>query len=101
MRVYVPNNRDYDLTSLIQYGETTIITDGLVNIFNLAKLRSIIKEVLKDSSEDDYVVMIGAPVINSLVAMHMMLKHGRVNLLLFNAKHRTYEVRTVTEMEVL
>ena len=103
-KVFVPNNRkpprDYDLTDANRFGEIVLVTEDKVNIFNMAELRATVKEKLVEANETDFIVMIGSPVINALCASYMLLKFNRVNFLIFDAKSRAYEVRSVTKGEV-
>lgn len=101
-KVYVPNNRkEYDLSDAKRFGEAILITEGKVNVFNTPEIQSIIKLKLRDTHEQDFVLMIGSPILSVLVSAYMLLKFGKVNLLIFDAKSRLYKPRTITELEIL
>jgi hypothetical protein len=95
--VYVPNNKyDHDLSDTKRFGEVVILTEDKVP-FNIPELRQMIKQKMSEASEDDFLLLLGSPLMSSLCFAYLLLKNGRVNLLVFNAKSRVYEVKTVME----
>ncbi len=101
LKVYIPNHRkDYDLSDAERFGELVMLTEGLVNVFD-RRLVSDVFTQLADAGENDYIAMIGPPIINSLCAFYMARKFGRINVLQFNFDTKKYEPSTVTEAEVV
>ncbi len=101
-RVYVPSCKsNYDISDAEHFGELVIITEGIVDISNLTNLAKRVIDKLKTAKEDDYLVMAGAPIVNSICFAYLMSIHGRVNLLIFDARTRRYRIKTISEQEVM
>ena len=87
-KVYIPNNKNYDLQDAHRFGEVKVISEGLINVFDIEEMNRLIKGALVDASQDDYVAMVGYPIINVLAALTMMSKFGHVNFLIFDIKEK-------------
>ncbi len=99
--VFIPNYKNYDVSDAEHFGKLVNITEGTVDISNLANLASNIVSKLKQAKEDDYLMIIGAPLVNAIAFTYLMGAFGRVNLLLFDARTRRYCARTLSEQEVM
>lgn len=94
--IYIAHQGGHDYSTAERLGSLTSVFDGTVNIFSVDRLLSQAKEELRGSQRGDFVLVGGSAVLNLIVTMLMMLKHGQLNMLLFNAKSRRYIVRTQT-----
>lgn len=99
--VFIPNYKNYDVSDAEHFGKLVFVTEGIVDISNLTNLASAIVSKLKQAKEDDYLVIIGAPIVNAICFTYLMGLFGRVNMLLFDARTRRYCVRTISEQEVM
>ena len=99
--VWVANESGHDYEPAEQYGKLGKLTLGNQNTFRLDRLIAhITRGICKFTSEDDYLLISGSPVINS-VAFHVWLEtHPRCNLLQWRAKSREYILTTVTRTQI-
>lgn len=97
--VYIVNDSGHDFSPARSRGEFVILTKGKVNVFSTDRLLSDIKKKMEGSNEDDFLLTAGNGIVACLAYAAFMLKHGRVNLLIFSFKRREYEVRTMTLLQ--
>ncbi len=90
------NDSGHDFSAARSRGDFVILTVGKVNVFSTDRLLFEIKEKMKDSHEDDFLVTSGNGIVSCLAHTLFMLKHGCVNMLIYSWKHKEYEVRTMT-----
>jgi hypothetical protein len=96
-RVYVVNFAGHDLTEAVQYGDLRYLTEGKdCNIFDVKQVICNMKEILADADDDDYLLLSGSPVLNIIAFSILVNWLGRINILIFNAKTRTYAVNTIS-----
>jgi hypothetical protein len=82
-RVFIVNKSAHDFSEAQQYGEITFLSEGPMNRYSTNNMHRRFSEVLKDSTEDDYIVPCSLNVMNSIACAIFAKKHGRLNLLLF------------------
>ena len=100
--VYIPNLKEgYDISDTAHFGNPAALTEGRVDISVIQSLAAKIVKKLKTAKEDDYLIMGGAPLVNAIAFFYLMNIHGRVNLLIFDARTRKYMARTISEIEVM
>lgn len=100
-KVFVVNFSEQDLTDAERFGEIVFLTEGRsINIFNVEGILSDVRPKLADAKIDDYLLLCGSPVLNAIFATLMMFKFGSLNMLIFDAKTRTYTARTVSEVQL-
>lgn len=93
-KVWVVQNKGYDFSTAKTFGEVEILFDGVVSeFFNVTGLTHIIKTKLADYQKDDYLILVGNVLANSIALTIVMQNLGCVNLLLFDAKTSTYVPR--------
>ena len=95
-RVYVVNDGGHDFSPAMSRGELVILTRGSVNVFATDRLLQELKDKLNESHEDDFLLTSGNGLVSCLAHTFMMLKHGRVNLLIYSFKNKDYELRNMT-----
>ncbi len=99
--VYVVNYNGQDMSNAERFGEFIYLTEGKsVNIFNTNVLLEEIKPKLVDVQENDFLLLSGHAVPNILAAALIWFKYGHVNILIFDARTREYEPRTITEKQL-
>lgn len=97
-KVYVVQNKGYDLRPAEVYGPITVLFDGPVDeFFNVTGLTHIIKRRLEGYQKEDYLVLVGNVLANSIAMTCVMQNMNFVNLLLFDAKTSTYVPRLLAQ----
>lgn len=100
-KVFVANYAGHDLSSATKYGRLEFLTEGRhINIFDTDGLLLELRHKLQNAKENDFLLLSGSPVINSLATMIIFLKFGVINYLIFNSKSRQYVARTITEIQI-
>lgn len=95
--VYVVNFSEQDFSPAEKWGNIQYITRGRgLNVFDIEGLLMICKEALLDSTPEDWLIISGPSILNIVVSSIMLTRHNRVNFLLFDAKARDYEPKTMT-----
>ena len=99
--VWVANESGHDYEAAEQYGSLKRLTLGNQTPFRLDRLLAhITRGICRFTDEDDYLLISGSPVINSL-AFHVWLQtHPRCNLLQWRAKSRENILTKVTRNQV-
>lgn len=92
--VYVVNRGGHNFTPAEHYGKLLYLTEGTMNPFAVDKMYREIAKHLKDSNAEDYILVTGLTIMNSIACACFAKKHnGRLNLLLF--RNGKYITRTV------
>lgn len=94
-KVFVPNRSGHDFSPAKSFGDLVYVTDGLVNRYQVNQLYRLCMEALKDAGPDDYILVSSLTIINSIMAMILGARFGRVNFLLYSKKEDGYEPRTI------
>ncbi len=95
--VWVVNHRDQDTKAAAKFGKLQVLIEGKPNIFGVDRLLAELKEKLKDSHVDDYVLPCGSLVVNMLVSGVLLDLHGRLKILLYDFRSQAYLERTLDE----
>ena len=82
-RVFIPNDGNHDYRPAERFGKLTFVTRGEVNKFNVGELYRKWETALQDSTEDDYIIVSGLPILVALGASIFAHRHGGVRFLLF------------------
>ena len=82
-KVYIVNRSAHDFSSAETFGDLVFLSEGPMNRYATNSMVRQFKEILKDSSEDDYIVPCSLNVMNSLACAIFAHKHSKLNLLLF------------------
>jgi hypothetical protein len=95
-KVYVVNNKSFDLAPAKMYGDVEVLYEGTPNdIFMTSKHVHIIKQKLLAMESSDYLLLVGNLVVNALAFAITMERFGFVNILLYNIKDNRYEPRVI------
>lgn len=82
-KVYIVNKSSHDFSPANQFGDVIFLSEGSMNRYATNSMIRQFKEVMENSSEDDYIVPCSLNVMNSLACAIFARKHGKLNLLLF------------------
>lgn len=94
-RVYIPNKTMHDFSGAAKFGELVFLYGDRINIYNPADMLIRVRDVLRDSTAEDRIVVSGLPIVLSLLTAEFALTHMRVNYLIFNGGRGVYEPREV------
>jgi hypothetical protein len=93
--VFVPNSGGgHDFSDAERFGTLRAVTEGWVNPSQTGVINRKWQQALKDSLPTDFILVTSLPIIFGIGASLFALKHGRLNLLVFNSKQR-YTPRTL------
>ena len=81
--VYIVNKSSHDFSKAEVYGKLVPLSTGAMNRYEVNSMVRQFSEKLSRSSPDDYIVMSGLAMMNSIATTIFALKHRRLNLLLF------------------
>lgn len=100
-RVYLVNNKDFDMSGALVYGDLTLLYDGQPqDIFSTSKHAFAIKQKLVDMKSSDYLI-VGGNMILVLIAFGIIYeKFGFVNLLLFDVRSMQYTARVIPKHQL-
>jgi|GraSoiStandDraft_4_1057263.scaffolds.fasta_scaffold120446_2 hypothetical protein len=85
-RVFVTNFAGHDYTKAERYGEIVYITKGYVSFFSLDRIKYRVCEALQGSTEDDWLLLSGIPMICVVAACYWLWKHDKVKLLVHDKR---------------
>ena len=81
--VYVVNRSAHDFSPAEKFGQIIFLSEGPMNRYSTNNMHRRFTEVMKDSSEHDYIVPCSLNVMNSIASSVFAVMHRRLNLLLF------------------
>lgn len=81
--VYIVNKSAHDFSAADHYGEVVFLSEGPMNRYSTNNMHREFFEIMKDSSEEDYIVPCSLNVMNSIACAIFAHLHGKLNLLLF------------------
>jgi len=98
--VWVVNYAGHDYSRATEYGPLDFLTSGYVSMGNLERLFFIIAESVNKTKADDYLLLSGLLILNTIAAMAWLRKHKAVRFLLWDQKIRDYRRLTVTADQI-
>lgn len=82
-KVYIVSKSAHDFSDAERYGTLIPLSSGPMNRYNVNNIHRQFEDIMKESSEDDYVLICGLSIMSSLACSIMTAKHGKLNILLF------------------
>lgn len=83
-KVFVINKGNYNYSDALQYGELIFLSQDFIDKTSPEKLYETYSELLKDSTEDDFLIITGLQIMNAVASSILAQKHGKVNYLIFS-----------------
>lgn len=83
--VYVVNRGGHDFSAAERYGRLVYCTDGSMPRYNTNQMFREMSEAMRDSAPTDYLLLTSLTTLNVIAAGIFASKHGRLNLLLYQA----------------
>ena len=87
-KVFVVSRSSHDFSPARRYGDLVFLSEGPMDRYSANNMVRQFAPVLEQSSPEDYLLPCGLSVMNMMAACLMVMKHGRLNLLLY--KNKTY-----------
>lgn len=85
--VYVTNRGAHDYRAAERWGTLVFCTEGNLPRYNVGQMYREIEEAMRDSTEDDYILITSLTTLNSVACGYFANKHGRLNMLLFQPRN--------------
>jgi len=83
-KIYIVNKSIHDYSSAEIYGELVFLSEGNLRKFSTSRAYRKFMPILRNSSEKDYLIISGLPMLNLVAAFILIRKHKRLNMLLFD-----------------
>lgn len=99
--VYVTNLGGHDFAEAESFGKLVPITEGNINPLQVDRVLLQIKNALKCSTADDFLLISGHGVTIFIASIVLYEKHGRVKTLIWNNKTRKYATRILSKSQLL
>jgi hypothetical protein len=95
MKVFIVNKSCHDFTAAEQFGELKFLSVGSLKRYDCASMYRQFSEIMKSSKPDDYLLLSGLAIMNSVASAIFAHKHKRLNLLLWNSQKKEYIERVI------
>mgnify|MGYP001606352438 FL=1 len=94
--VFIVNKGLHNYSQAENFGESVIaLTQGTCSRVNATKLLRTITPTLADATLEDWLLVSGPPLVNILACCLFVLKHQRLNLLIYASREDLYIQRTL------
>lgn len=85
-KVYVTNRGGHDYSAAERYGTLIFCTEGIIPRYNTSHMFREIEQAMSSSTPEDYILLTSLTTLNAIACGYFAHKHGRLNLLLFQAR---------------
>ena len=92
-KVFIVNKSIHDFSAAKDFGKIVYLSEGMVSRYNTTQIFRQVWHYLKVSDSNDYILITGLSVINSIACTIFGLLHNRLNLLIHDNKNNTYQER--------
>ena len=100
-KVFVVNRGGHNHTDAERFGELIFMSEGTINRYAVSQMYRQFVDHMKDSTEDDFILLTGLSVMASVACSVFARIHGRLNLLLFKSSQSGEEGRYVERTVML
>lgn len=97
--VYVSNFTGFDYTDAQKHGELIYITKGFVDFTNLLGIKKRVIEFIKDSKEEDFLLISGNNLLCAICINQWLNHHPKCKVLHWNGMKREYDLHILTNEE--
>lgn len=87
-KVFIVNKSCHDYTPAEEYGQVTFMSNGNFERFNVTKMFREFQPFLDNSTPEDYLLLTGMAVMNSVACAMFSARHKRLNLLLWKERRK-------------
>ena len=99
-KVFIVNRSGHNFTSAKEYGELIYLSEGMMDRYAITSIYRQFSEGMKDSQENDYIVLTGLASMCSVATAIFAFKHGRINLLLYKNNRYIERQLIIGELKV-
>ena len=82
-KVFLINEGSHDYSQASTFGEILTLSKGFIARFHISKMVRTFNEAMKDSTEEDYILISGPATMIAMACAVFARKHGRLNLLIW------------------
>lgn len=82
-KVYVPNRGAHDYSAAERFGTLVFCTEGSLQKYNTSQMVRELREALKNSHSDDYILLTSLTTLCSIACAIFAAQHLCLNLLIF------------------
>lgn len=82
-KVYIINKGGHDYSNAKRFGRLIYLSEGIMNRYSVGRMYREFSVILKDSHKDDYILVSGLNIMNSIAGAIFGSLHGRLNILLY------------------
>ncbi len=93
--VWIVNDAGHPYEKAETFGNTISLTEGAINPFKPDRLARVLASKLKESRQDDRLLLSGSPMVNALALVLWFQKHSKCNTLQWSFKYKRYELKTI------
>lgn len=84
-KIYVVNRGGHNHEDAKRFGEIIFLSEGLMNRYAVTQIYRQFATILRDSEPEDYILVTGLTIMNSIACSIFSRLHGRLNLLLYKS----------------
>lgn len=99
-RVFITNFGGHNFNPARQYGILVPLTKGNINPVQTDRVLVDMLDVLKDSTENDYLLLSGHPVTIIIATSIMFTFHEKVKFLVWNKYNTEYVIREISKSQI-
>ena len=100
-KVFITNRGFHSYDEAARYGTLVPVTIGNVDLRHTDRLEAKIQSVLREASANDILLLSGASIIQLYCVGYMFRKHGKVNVLYYDAREYVFrEAQTFAERDL-
>jgi hypothetical protein len=97
-KVFIINRGVHDFACAKRFGELTYLSDGPVSKYATTVMMREFSKALKDSTEEDYILLTSLTVMCVIACVIFAMKHKKLNLLLLKDNDYTERRLDLSEL---
>lgn len=82
-KIFIPNKGVHDYSNAERFGELVFMSTGKFRLLSIGRMFRTFEPFLKGSKPNDYILIAGSTVMNSIACSMFTKIHGKLNLLIF------------------
>ena len=95
--VFIVNKGMHDYTQAKEFGQDIIeLSSGYQSHVNVTKMVRDMADIIEKSDPSDWILISGPTVLNCIVCILFVQRHGKLNLLIHVSRENLYVPRTVS-----
>ena len=92
-KVYIVNKSSHDFSNAEKFGKLIFMSEGRLNRYGTNDMVRKFQDAMRNSKEDDWLLPCSLNTANIMAASIFVMKHKRLNLLLFKPSTGEYVER--------